>query len=204
MAIVAQKIARKSVPEVCVYAQNVHDQMSLNAGTFTTPPVLMKDFLAHINDLFKAEAATYTGSYTSFEDRDAKYSVLVMDLNKLGIYVQDKSDGSSSIITSAGMEMRKSPQKLNELGTPVILEVNNNATGKLELKISRVENARNYACEYSLSITDPDWKNGGNSSNTKIMVENLTPKTSVWLRVRALGTNSIVSNWSDAISKLVS
>jgi hypothetical protein len=136
MPVIAQKIALKTVPELCVYSINVHDQMAANVAVFPAPPIPLKDFNDRIIDLLKAEAATLMKTSTSYQIRDDKYTIVVNDLNKLGNYVQDQSQGNVTIIKLAGMDVRKTPQKTTGLDAPLIMDTLSPAPGVVDVKLS--------------------------------------------------------------------
>ena len=203
MAIIALKLKEKNAGEICFFAQYIHNKMVLNAADFVNPPVLMKDFQTHITDLLNAQTETHSGSKDSYDTRDLKWSIVVSDLNQLANYVGITSKGELAIINKSGMPVRKSPQKLTSIDAPMILEVSSTVTAQMDVKCSVVDGAKSYAFEYSASLTTPDWKNGIISSGTKAAIKGLPSDTKQWIRVRATGTNNLISDWSDPICGMV-
>jgi hypothetical protein len=204
MSYIALKLARRSTFEVISFGNYVHDEMLLNAATFVAPPVSMKDFKTHLDELFTAEVATQKKTPASFTLRDQKRSVVELDLNQLADYVDGVSKGNVLIIQEAGMEPRKQPQKLTGLDDPMILQVDSASPGKLVIKCSKVDRASNYVFEHTDDFASGTWKNGTYSTTTKATIEGLTAGKEYWVRARALGTNEIKSDWSDPIAKIVS
>ena len=204
MSYIALRLARRTALEVTSFGFFVQEEMLQNAATFPMPPVTMKDFKTHLEELFTSEIATQKRTPASYTLRDQKRSVVELDLNQLADYVDDVSKGNVLIIQEAGMEPRKQPQKLTELSEPMMLQVDNSSAGKLVLKCSKVERATNYVFEHTADLKAGDWENGTYSTTTKATINGLTTGKEYWVRVRALGTNEVKSDWSDPIAKVVS
>ena len=204
MSYITLKIARRTALELISFGNYVHDEMVLNAAVFVAPPVTMKDFKTHLDELFTAEVATQKRTPASYTLRDQKRSVVELDLNQLADFVDGVSKGNVFIIQQAGMEPRKQKQKLTGLDEPMILQVDNASPGKLAIKCSKVDRASNYVFEHTQDLIVGNWENGTYSTNTKATIIGLTAGKTYWVRARALGTNEIKSDWSDPIAKIVS
>jgi hypothetical protein len=204
MGFVVLRLARRSAMEMVAFGYFIHDEMSLNAAIFPNPPILMKDLKTHVDELMTAEVATQKRIPANYTLRDQKRTVVELDVNQLADYVDTVSKGNVLIIQQAGMESRKQPQKLTELDDPMILGVENSSPEKLTIRYSKIDRATNYVFEHTDDLASGVWKNGIYATTTKATITGLTSGKEYWVRVRALGTNEVKSDWSDPIAKIVS
>ena len=163
----------------------------------------MTDFKKHIDDLMSAEVATQKKTPASYTYRDQCLSIVILDLNQLANYVDEVSGGNLLIIQKAGMDSQRSAQKLTELDTPYLLQVESKSTGKIAIKCSKVDRANGYIFEYNDNLATGTWHVGNLSSTTKTTITGLTSVKEYWVRVYATGTNDVKSDYSDPIAVVV-
>jgi len=187
--IVKLGLKNKSTGEIIIYAYHVHDQLDTNKSVFIAPPVKLDEFKLHINDLFDAQKLMNDPNRQRTHDRDAKLKVVSNDLRLLTSYVQTESEGDANIIALAGMEMRSKAVRSAQIDAPI--KMHSKATGnsgEVVLKWSAVANAKHYAIEWTVDVSQTDsWKPDYFSNGSRTILKNLTPGTTLWFRVCSLG-----------------
>jgi hypothetical protein len=194
-------------PDVLVtLAEDVFTRMTANAAVFTTPTIALSDFQSSIEDLRIAQAATLLGGKAATVARNEKRRVLEENLKVQANYVWNVSRGNGDIITLAGMPVRRQgPRRYDFLPTPTDLRTESIDGEAVILRWKRVSNAKSYEVEYCREPMAPDaWVKAPIISAARTIVNGLTRKEEYWFRVRSLGSQGMVSEWSNPRKQLVS
>jgi chitodextrinase len=87
------------------------------------------------------------------------------------------------------------------LDKPGILQVNNEASTQLVVRLQPVDNARAY--EVRVSYGANGWQAAGVFTQARrVVLTNLTPGTNYNIQARAVGGSTGYSDWSDPISHM--
>jgi hypothetical protein len=205
MATTSLKLREKSVDNLVIFSRNVHDHMLAAAATFVTPPVTMADLGKHTDDLEKAQSDAVKGNHTTILNRDIKRVIVESDLKALADYVDMTAKGDVTIIDKAGMDIRK--QGVNNksplVNKPVIKSIDSKNKGTLTVKWYGLSRSVTYALEYTNDLISNVWNNGTYSTSKSAIIDNLNSDTRYWVRVAALSTNGLKSDWSDPATHMV-
>jgi hypothetical protein len=206
MSKVALNWDRLKISDRLILAQNVHQNITANAGTFATPDVAMATFLTGIDAFSLAQQAMIDGGRSKTIARDQAMDKVYADLQKLANYVQNLSDGDPAIIVLAGMTIkRQGPPQYDLIVPPTELRaVNRKNSGELTLYWKRVAYAKNYVVESCIdAITEDGWKLVDYSTRSRFIAKNLQPGRKLWFRVKATSPAGS-SSWSEPLSAWVS
>jgi hypothetical protein len=194
-------------PDVLItLAEDVFTRMTANVVIFATPTVPLADFQSSIEDLRSAQAATLLGGKAATATRNEKRRVLEENLKVLANYVWNISRGNEDIIILAGMTVRRQgPRRYDFLSTPTDLRTESIYGEAVILRWKKISNAKSYEVEYCREPMTPDaWIKAPIISASRTIINGLTRKEEYWFRVRAFGSQGMVSEWSNPTRQLVS
>ena len=138
--------------------------------------------------------------------RDNRRVTLTNMLKQLAPYFELIAQGSIAKLETTGYDLRNDlthTSGIDPLPAPADFQLSRNALPCiLDVKVSRLEGAGSY--EVQLTELDPlieaNWKHVLSSSTaTHIQLDNLIPKKTYWVRVRAIGTNG-AGVWTEPLS----
>lgn len=168
---------------------------------FPEPPFALADLAAATEAFGQAIDAADDGGKRLKAARTAKRKFLLKLLRELAAYVQFTAKGDPVKINSAGFDIASQNTAQTPLPRIPGFRIENAGSTKLQLKVKPVKNARMY--EVWLHTGDGNWKSWQLFRNTRRMIlENLTPGTMYWIRLRALGGSTGAGDWSDAVSHM--
>lgn len=183
-------------------AQSIHDKMTLNAATFTTPPVTMAALQTKIttyDQKLVARASRATADVVAFnEARDA----LEEDLSTLGNYVNSKASGDVVIVEQSGFpsyDTDRAPDTTPPEAPQQLRLRQGDVSGTI---IARYKPRRQPSTnEVQINTGDPNneanWQMKGIFQSGKAELGGLTPGVVVWVRVRTVGLKGVMGAWSD-------
>jgi hypothetical protein len=205
MSIIALKLKEKSVDQLIPFALELHSNLTANATVFATPPVALSDFLSGIDALQTAQQATIMGGIPETVVRNEKLKLVLDNIKQLARYVELTSNGNVETIMLVKLPLkRRGPQRYENLEAPLAVTTESLYTESASLRWKKVRNAKAYEVEYCPDpITADGWKRAPIISAARTVVNGLTRKEEYWFRVRALGSQGIVSNWSSPAKQLV-
>ncbi|RYE11985.1 MAG: fibronectin type III domain-containing protein [Sphingobacteriales bacterium] len=100
--------------------------------------------------------------------------------------------------------MKKGPRRYDTLDMPLNLEVFAIGNGAVKMRWRRVAHAKSYAVEYCKDVmTEDAWHNGTYNSAASATVVGLLPLHKYFFRVRAMGSESMKSVYSDVALTVV-
>ena len=204
MAKVKLNLQKFSITELFEFARNIVTALTGNAD-FPTPDPPLADVSTAADNLETA----YNNSQVARQDSQEK-TTLMYDLReaitkivtRLGLYVENTSEGDVAKIQSAGMDVR------DEAGASVVPAVPEGLSatagdmeGEIDLQWEPVSNAKSYAIQQS---PDPPgtWAQAAISTKSKHSITNLTSGDKYWFRVAAVGAGG-QSGWSDPATRIV-
>jgi hypothetical protein len=206
MSIIALKLKDKSVDELITFALELHSGLTASAAMFATPPVALADFQSSIDALQLAQQGTIMGGRAATIIRNEKLKQLLNNVKQLARYVELTSNGNVETIMLAKLPLkRRGPLRYENLETPQIVSADSLYSETVSLRWKKISNAKAYEVEYCMDpITADGWKKAPIISAARTVINGLTRKEEYWFRVRALGSQGIVSNWSSPAKQLVS
>ena len=185
--------------KLVVRSSTLVDKMTGNAS-FPTPVPDLAVVTAAKDDLTTWIEKSQFGDRRAVAMRKKKYNVLLNLLRQLGTYVEYTANGDDDVITSSGFEVRRAPSPAPPVGAPVALQAKRSTkSGKAELKWKGARGSVSYVVE--MTLTDPVLPNAvftpvAVTSKSRLEVDNLTPGTFYWFRVKAIAPRS-ESAWCD-------
>jgi hypothetical protein len=197
---VSLRFSRSADADLINFAANVIAKMTDNLA-FPSPFVPLGE-LTDLNNGFSAAlvASDNGGQAATVVKNDARL-VLMNALRRQASYVQGISKHDLPKLLSSGFSAASQNSAQSQLTRPVILNVLNQFSTKLTLRITPIANARNYQVQKKLG--EGEWEDAGIFSQARrIEVGNLTPGMIYTFRVRALGGITGYSDWSDSISRM--
>ena len=189
-------------PDLGPVAQTIHDQMTANAATFTTPPVTMAALLTLIdtfNTTLAAKASRATADVIAFNQARGEVEDA---LGELGGYVNGVAKGDQAMVEQSGFPYY-STARTPDTAPPA-------APGGLQARagdlpgsvIARYKPDRSPSVnEVQVNTGDPNletgWTTVGLFSGGKATLTGLTPGALIWVRVRTAGIKGVLGVWSD-------
>ena len=191
----------KPVPELLVFAQNVHDQMAANAKTLPSPNPALPLLQTQIDELSAKQVIVKTRVDGAVSDRDAALLVLETSLKSERLYVEQLCNAdpanASNLAHDAGMTL----VKVGTFAKPP-LQAKQGVSGTLHFVAKAVPGAKANQWAYS---TDggKTWVDAPPTTKAATTVQNLPPGTTVTVRHRAL-TKAGLQDWTDPVTAVVS
>lgn len=141
----------RPIPDLLSFAQLLYTSMEGNPN-FSNPQTPQDELAAILAeaDADTAKASRLKALYAAaITRRDQMIERLLAAIDKRGSYVQLESRGNAAVITSAGIDVRKTPQPTGALAPPDNLQVElNGVAGAVVLTWDQVKKARGYMLEY--------------------------------------------------------
>ena len=160
---------------------------------FPDPLLPLAELSALKTDFDQKLIASDNGGKAATAAKIAARAALLNGLRRQGIYVQGKAQDLPALLSS-GYSAASRNNAQTELAQPWILKVLREQSGQLTLRITPIDNARNY--QVQIQVGNGAWQEAGIYSQARrIAVPNLTPGTVYNLRVRALGGSTGYSEW---------
>ena len=188
------------IPDLITFAEGVVRSLTGNPS-FPTPTPTIAAISAAIADLQSAQAAALSRAKGTAVVRDEKKTVLIRLLQQLKGYVQTVADAnlenSASIITSAGLAVRKAITRAPR----VFAAESGTVSGSVKLLVPSAGHRSGYEWSYS---TDGGhtWVQAPFTLQAKTVITGLGPATTVQFRHRAV-TKGGEGDWSQVISFIV-
>jgi len=206
MRQIALKLRKLSADAVVTRANDIHEKMTANAAIFDTPPITMADLASAIDNLSKAQHLTLMGGKAATIARNERRKELEDILKVLASYVITISRGNEETYSLAGMEAkRRGPLRYDFLDTPGNLRSESVYGEAVLLRWGKVANAKSYEVEYTKDPSvDSAWTRTPIVSASRTLIHGLALKEQYWFRVRATGSQGMVSGWSETKKQIVS
>lgn len=178
-----------------------------NTLQFPTPPVNQTALQGALTAFTNAIAAQKQGGPAATAAKQAAADGLIALLRQLALYVQtvvlgypDPADALATLLLS-GFDAVSTNRAQHPLAAPNVGDIKNVGTGRLQLALKPVANARLYEVQ-SKSGAD-GWASAGMFTNSRaVIVTGLTPGTEYTFQVRAVGGSTGSSDWSNPVSHM--
>lgn len=188
--------------ELSPAAQAIHDQMTLNAATFPTPPVSMTTLQTQITDYDQklvARASRATADVIAFNEAR---EVLEESLGTLGNHVNVVAKGDPMVVEKSGFpsyDTAHAPDT-SPPEAPADLKLRHGDVGGAV--VARYKPDRPASTnEVQINLADPNneaaWQTKGIFQRGRAELSGLTPGAVVWVRVRTVGLKGVMGAWSD-------
>ena len=177
-----------------------------NNPAFPSPPVTPAAMQTAKDRFTVAIAAQNMGGKAATIEKNAARAALVGLIRLQAAYVQGNCNNDLQTLTSSGFEAVINSHAQTPLVTPNIVSLDNGNTGELLVKINPVANARclevRYAAVAATGAPGP-WQTAGLYTDSRSMsITGLTPATTYAVQVRAVGSSSRYSDWSDSVTHM--
>ena len=173
---------------------------------FPAPPVPIEVVETALEEFVGALQANVDGGRTATARKNQTRALLIGHLRDLGHYVQIQSKNDLATLLSSGFVAASTNRAPLPLPTPKILAVINGRSTQLVVRVVAIPNVRSYEVESSEVAADGTfgaWQKHGSFTNSRaIPLNNLTPGKIYWVRVRAFGGSTGITDWSDPVSHM--
>ena len=189
-------------------SHNIHTKMGANAALFANPPITMAAFLAIVQGWDIALEQSQPGGSDRITAKNNARIALEDALRKLGGYVNTIADGEQAKVDLSGFP---GYDTAHPAGGPVTFIPQN-----LRLERSGVSGAviakwqgdgTRAVYEMQVNPGDPNdlskYVYKGSFTGGRAELSGFTPGTTVWVRVRKIGTKGETGGWSDPASIMV-
>jgi hypothetical protein len=192
-----------SQAELGEFADTVIKKMALDPQFTPLKPQMITLKTAYDAYQIAAFNAKDGGKSATFE-KNNKLEDLIFQLSTIARHVDVLANENEAVVMAAGFKTRKKPESVTELATPTnILAKNVEQKGVVRLSWGVVTGATLYAIEKRVKGTE-EWRNGDYRGGQNAQLEGLESNTLVELKVMALHSSGIKSNWSQLVEVLVS
>ncbi len=183
-------------------AHMIHDQMVLNAATFTAPPVTMaalQTLITTYDAKLILRASRATADIMAF---NVAREALEESLGVLGNYVNGIAKGDAMIVEKSGFPSYTTARTPNTAppAAPIDLRLRpGDLSGSITARYK--PDRQGSTNEVQVNTGDPNnaagWQTKGMYQGGKAVVDGLTPGAMVWVRVRTVGLKGVMGAWSD-------
>jgi hypothetical protein len=152
-------------------------------------------------------AAESGADFSNFESK-ATYAQLIEKMNRLASLLELDSEVTEAFLVKTGFELHAAKSKSSKnsnFAAPTILTAKSNGNrGELAIAISAPADAviKKFGLEHSID-KGATWKNGDYNSRRSFTWKNLPASFELMVRVRAIGTGDLVSDWSNVLTVAV-
>lgn len=184
-------------------AHSIHDLMTANAATFTTPPVTMaalQTLITTYDTKLIARASRATVDVIAFNEARA---ALEQALGVLGNYVNLTAKGDPMIVEKSGFPSYDTAHGTPDTSPPAAPADLRLRQGDLSGSIlARYKPDRPGSTnEVQINTGDPNieanWQLKGIYQGGRAEMDGFTPGAVVWVRVRTVGLRGVMGSWSD-------
>ena len=183
-------------------ARTIHDQMSVNAATFPSPPVSMAALLALIEDYEAKLAAKASGARADTLAFQLARKALEPALGLLGGYVNSVAQGDEAIVLLSGIPSYGTgrPADTAPPAAPQDVRLSHgtlSTTINLRYRPARARSMNEVQTTEGNPNAEDGWVDRGVFGGGRATVTRLTVGTTIWVRVRTAGLNGVMGAWSD-------
>jgi hypothetical protein len=194
--------------ELSPVAHTIHDQMTANAATFTTPPMTMATLATDIGDFDMKLNKKSSGAQADLVMFNVARNTLETNLSGLGNYVNIVANGDPAIVVQSGIpsyETARTPDTAPPAAPQDLFVRQGDVSGTC---VARYQPDRQHSInEVQVNTSDPNteanWKSFGMYSGGKANLAGFTAGTVVWVRVRTVGLKGVMGAWSDPAKIMV-
>ncbi|MGN6555240.1 MAG: fibronectin type III domain-containing protein [Verrucomicrobiota bacterium] len=168
---------------------------------FPTPVVTPEELTTVLVAYRDATSQAENGGKLEIAARNAARAAFISPVRQLAAYVESIAGEDLTALLSSGFQPVTSNRTQIVLPKPVVLDLINDQSTKMALRLRAVPTARAY--EVRISTGANSWQTIGIfTQSRKILLENLTPGVTYTVQVRAIGGLTGYSDWSDPVSHM--
>ena len=192
--------APRQTPDLIVYGKHVHDQLAANAATFPAPTPPLPKLQGFVDGLRHAAAQApslgVAGASHVKQARDALMGALEGERQYVESIAAATPQEALAIALRAGMDLKRhSPRSKPPL------ELRHGSVSRTVVAIAKaIHGALTYYWQYSLDGVT--WIDRPMTDVAHTQIDDLTPGTMVWVRVRAM-TRKETTDWVATASIMV-
>jgi hypothetical protein len=197
-----------SGPDLCPAARAIHDGMEKNKTLFANPPVTMADLLLLIETAENALAAKSSRATVDTIAFNIARHALEEALADLGGYVNEIAKGDAMDVSKSGFPSYETggvPDTAPPAAPENVVLRHGDLSGTINVRYRPIR--QRSINEVQINDGDPNtesnWKHAGMYSGGKAVLGNLTPGTTIWVRVRSVGLKGVMGAWSDPAKIIV-
>lgn len=184
-------------------ASFIHQQVSTRTSVFPTPSPTMPVLKDACDEFHSSLNAALSGDRVLVAQKNNLRQALVDLLHKLGYYVLFTAGGNRLVALESGFTLAKDPTSQSIIKPTGMRVSYGDQSGELTLSVKRVLYAVAYQHQYTTdpALKDESWQSMTPCSATKCKIPGLTPGTTYYFRVGAIGARDQVL-YSDVVSKI--
>ena len=188
--------------EISPLALTIHTELTENAATFGTLPVLLPALDALIEDYDIKLAAKTDRSKSANVSFNAAKDALLEALSKLGNHVNNVAQGDPVIVDQSGFPSyttERTPKDGPPLAPENLRVKHGVVSGSVivRYKPDRSPSTNEVQINKVNPDTEAEWRQYGIFQGGTAEITGLTPGTLVWIRVRTVGLKGVMGAWSD-------
>jgi hypothetical protein len=179
--------AKKIDTDLIAFVRNLVTMMTGNPK-YPTPIPALTVVTTSVNAFEVAVQDGLDGGKIAIATRNAARVELLSLIRQLAAYVQTNCEADLVILLGSGFEAVRAPSPVGVLPAPANqrLDYTGNS-GELLLRFDRVVNADSYSVEVAADPAGP-WEHQTVTTNTRAIVDGLTPGKVCWVRACANGS----------------
>ena len=195
-------------PVLVSTAQIIHDAIAAAAATFDKLPLSMADYQLSITNCDNAYTKKASRASADIHAFDLARTALEDNCSQLGSYVNTVAQGDDTIIIASGIPAYETSNAADYSAPAAPTNVAVRQGGVSGEIVARYRPSRSPSMnEVQTCQGDPtvegNWKTSGMFSGGKATLEDLTPASTVYVRVRTAGLRGVMGDWSDAVKIIV-
>ena len=199
---VSYSFVRLPDAKVIVFADHVLACMTGNPK-FATPTPSLASVQTALTTFQDSVAAAKGGGVVRTAAKNDAREMLIGKLRSLALYVQEACANKLPVLLSSGYAAIKSPTPAGVLPAPGWVTLTQGTlSGSLNLRGESMNNAGSYEAQKTTQINTPNsWETVGLFTAPRMTLEELTPGTVYWTRMRAIGSAG-PGAWSEPVSAM--
>lgn len=170
-------------------------------ASFPTPPVTLADLTAQRTAYGTAMVNAAQGGKQLTAVKKAERVALLTMLRKEAAYVQSIASQDVAMLLTSGFQANSTNRTRTSLAIPSVVDILNEATTTLTVRLQPVDNARAYQVRFN--VNGGPWLALVDSTQARrIVLDSLTPGTTYTVQSRAVGGVTGYSDWSNLVSHM--
>ncbi len=201
-ARVALSFMKLSDAKLVIFADHVITCLTGNSE-YPTPNPPLSIVQTALTEFQEKLAEAVGGGVVRTAHKNAAREALLTKLRSLALYVQEECGGELPRLLTAGYEATKTPAPAGILPAPEgVTLTQGTLSGSLNLRGSAPDNAASFEMQTTTQIANPaSWATAGQATAPRMTLDGLTPGTTYWSRMRAIGSAG-PGAWSEPVSAM--